>query len=438
MDPLSLLMQVAFYTLFAISLWRWARRRGPLELAVALVFAPLTALFTLSLLNAFAPTFTATVRPLLILILFLQPWFVVRLVDQIRPVARRIPLIVLLGGVVAAAAISALPGVGLVALAAVTFFFVVQVAAAVRLARDSRRRIGVARVRLMVAAIATALFGIALLVSGAASAANGGASVAAAVVTARAVILVAGVGYLWAFVPPDWLRRLAYRAMAFDLVRNLVSPEPGLEVGRLWADLASTARELLGARQVTILSAVDGLPLATAGAPRDATQPSNSAAEPPHGWRAALALALASSPAIVSKVEVPMRTGSPNRPARAGEHLVAEVEGRQLFVEDDVALLKMLGNLTARAVDREEALITLGQARHAIEESAAIKASESRFRALLEADPNAVLAMDEHQAVVWATRQAGELFGAKAQDLIGRPLADLVATPHDPRPSAGV
>jgi PAS domain S-box-containing protein len=115
--------------------------------------------------------------------------------------------------------------------------------------------------------------------------------------------------------------------------------------------------------------------------------------------------------------------------------VVADIEGRALFAEDDVALLALLGSLTARAVDREESLITLGQARSALEESVAIKASESRFRALLEADPNAVLALNEHQSVVWATRQAGELFGGEASALSGMALADLVALPHDLRPA---
>ena len=434
MDPLTLLLQAAFYALFAITLWRWARRRGPLELAVALVFAPLAALFFLSIVNGLAPDVAPVLRPLLILILFLQPWFVVRLVDQIRPVAPRVPLIVLLGGVLCALAVTVFTGVPVVTLTAVVFFFAVQAAAAGRLARDSRRRIGVARARLAVASLATALFGLALLVSGIASAANGGTAVATAQIASRSMSLLAGGGYLLAFVPPDWLRRFAYRALAFDMVRNLVAPEPGVEAGRLWADLASVARELLGARRVTILSDRDGLPLATAGLPQDAVEPVGQSDEAPATLRERVGRALASKPAIVSRVEVVLRDGASSRVALATrEHLVAEVEGRPLFVEDDVFLLSMLGNLTARAVDREEALITLGQARHAIAESAAIKASEGRFRALLEADPNAVLALDEHRSVVWATRQAAELFGAESHSLVGRALSDLVAVPHDAR-----
>jgi PAS domain S-box-containing protein len=177
-------------------------------------------------------------------------------------------------------------------------------------------------------------------------------------------------------------------------------------------------------------SAPDGLPLATVGESEDASQPVGSAEPAPATLAARIREAFRSKGGIVSRVEVPLRPGG------GREHLVAEIEGRALFAEDDVALLSLLGALTARTVDREEALITLGQARSALEESAAIKASEARFRALLEADPNAILALDRHNTVVWATRQAGELFGGDASALSGLALADLVALPHDLRSTA--
>jgi PAS domain S-box-containing protein len=438
-DPLVVLLQAAFYVVFAISVWRWIVRRGPLELAVAAVFAPIAALFLISLLNEAMPAAATALQPVLIGLFFLQPWFVVRLVDQIRPVAPRVPWLVLAGGVLASLAMILWSGVGIVTLAAVAFFFGVQGAAAVRLYRESRRRIGVARIRLAIAGLATGLFGLAILFAGAASAAANGGTTSTSQLFTRSTALVAALGYLVAFVPPDWLRSLAYRAMAFEVVRNLVAPDSGVETGRLWADLASTARELLGARRVTILAERDGLPLASAGEPHETARPIDAPPEdPPTGLIARLGRALASEPAVVSRVEVSLRGSSAvDAPEARREHLVAEVEGRPLFVEDDVALLSMLGALTARAVDREEALITLGQARSAIEESAAIKASESRFRALLDADPNAILALDEHEVVVWATRQAGTLFGTDAATLAGMNLGELIAVPHDLQPAGG-
>lgn len=431
MDPFTLLLQAAFYLTFAVTLWRWITRRGPLQLAVTAVFAPIAALFLLSLLNGFAPSLTPAFRPVLVTLLFLQPWFVVHLVDQIRPVSSRVSWLVLAGCAASTALVLIGTGIPLATLTAVVFFFAVQAAAAGRLVSDSRRRIGVARVRLATAALATALFGFTILLAGVASAASGGTSGPSIQIITRSLALAAGIGYLVAFVPPAWLRRQAYRLMAFDLMRHLVVPDADSSTGRLWADLASSAREILGARRVTILSAPDGLPLATVGDAEEASQPVGSPEPAPATFVARVRESFRSRGGVVSRVEVPLRPGG------GREHLVAEIEGRALFAEDDVALLSLLGALTARTVDREEALITLGQARSAIEESAAIKASEARFRALLEADPNAILALDRHDTVVWATRQAGELFGGEASALSGMALADLVALPHDLRAAAG-
>ena len=115
--------------------------------------------------------------------------------------------------------------------------------------------------------------------------------------------------------------------------------------------------------------------------------------------------------------------------------MVADIEGRPLFVGDDLALLADLASLTAHAIDREEMLIGLGEARREAEESRVARASEARFRALLEADPNPILALDEESRVTWATRQAGELFGCPVERLIGTQLGDLVALHKDETPT---
>src|SRR6185295_18466573 len=222
----------------------------------------------------------------------------------------------------------------------------------------------------------------------------------------RTMALIATIGYLAAFAPPGWFRRLVNRAASFHLVRTLVAPPTEVTAGSLWTDLARTAQEILGARRVSILADAPGAPLAVVGDPRpaDLTKP-RDAREP-----------------VLSTIELEVR------PQRAhGEHLIAEIEGRPLFVGDDLALLADLCSLTAQAIDREETLISLGEARREAEESRTIRASEARFRALLDADPNAILALDEDSRVSWATRQAGELFGAPVEKLAGLQLADLVA-----------
>ena len=418
MDPTTVLFQLAFVALFVVSVWRYLRHREPLQLSVVAVFGSFVALFLLGFVNALAPSLAPFARPALIAILFAQPYLILRLIDQIQPVSLVASRIVLLGAVVSIAALLAAPGQPISQIPAVGYFFFAELACAARFAIDSRRRFGIARVRLALAAVATGLFGGTILVAGIASAmANGGPSAPFAQAASRLLAVLAGAGYLAAFVPPLGLRRFAYRALAFNLVRNLVAPPAGTDEGRLWEQLASTAREILGARTVSILSEPAGMALATVGEPR-AGMKGGAAARSSGAMRA--------SEPTLSTVEVLLRGDG-----AVSEQLVAQVEGRPLFVEDDVALLQMLGSLTARAVDREHVLIGLGETKRALEESATIKVSEARFRALLEAEPNAILALDENDRVTWATRQAGELFGAPTAKLVGVPLSELVVLHHD-------
>ena len=149
---------------------------------------------------------------------------------------------------------------------------------------------------------------------------------------------------------PAWFRRVINRAASFQLVRALVAP-PTEQTSGLWVDLATTAREILGARRVSILPGAPGAPLAEVGERAPESAP-DSDLKP-----------------FLSTVELPIRPGSDQT-----ERLVADIEGRPLFVGDDLALLTDLGSLTAHAIDREEMLIGLGEARREAEESRSVRA----------------------------------------------------------------
>src|SRR3974377_1354989 len=129
-DPLLVLLQAAFYVVFAVSVWRWATRRGPLEPAVVSVFRPIALLFLTSLVNVVDPQLVPIFWPFLIAAFYLQPWFVLRLVDLIRPGARRVSWLRLAGGVVSAALTIVFGSASVAALLAGVFFFAVQGAAA--------------------------------------------------------------------------------------------------------------------------------------------------------------------------------------------------------------------------------------------------------------------------------------------------------------------
>lgn len=435
MDPVTTALQLGFYVLFLVSVWEYIRRRGQLELSVVAIFGSIAALFFLTFLNALWPEISAIARPVLIAILFAQPYLVVRLIRQIRPVASLRMRIALAASVAAWAAVVLLPvavpearTVGV--LFAVGCFAAVEIAAATWFALHSRRRFGVARVRLASAAIATALFGASILLAGISSAGRGPSAAATdSQAVTRLLVLMATIGYLGAFVPPRWFRRFINRAASYELVRRLVAPSLETSAGSLWTDLASTAREILGASRVTIIPAgAVGTSATTAAA-----SPGPEVVEPFDPVVAPLAvvgdpgaLSDATNAGDLSTVELAIR---PER--EASERLIAIVEGRQLFADDDLALIADLAGLTAHAIDREDMLIGLGQARREAEESRTIRASEARFRALLDADPNAILALDEEGRVTWATRQAGDLFGCDVDRLIGTPLGDLVALHKD-------
>jgi PAS domain S-box-containing protein len=432
LDPITFALQLGFFVLFGVSVWQFMQHRGPLELSVMAIFGSILALFVLSFLNALEPALTPVARPILIAILFAQPVLVLRLIALIHPLRPMLLRIAFVGGVAAWASVVLLPvavpaarSLGIVI--AVVYFSAVEVGAAARFAIDSRRRYGVARIRLASASVATALFGVSILLAGLTSVARapGTTSSDSATVT-RLLVLIATLGYLGAFVPPGWFRRVVNRSASFHLVRTLVSPPTEMSPGALWTDLAKTAREILGASRVSILPAAPGAPLATVGErPGDraevggdssSTSPAPSAGERP----------------VVSTIDLPVRPES-----EASERLVAEIEGRPLFVGDDLALIADLASLTAQAIDREGMLIGLGEARREAEESRSIRSSEARFRALLEADPNAILALDEVSKVTWATRQAGELFGCDDHRLVGMALADLVALHKDETATTG-
>jgi PAS domain S-box-containing protein len=417
-DPITTGLQLGFFVLFGVSVYQFARHRGPLELSVLAIFGSFAALFLLSFLNALVPSLTPVARPVLIMLLFAQPLFVVRLLDQIRPVRPIVKRVAILGAIAAWEAIVLLPDIGtnlgipnldsIGIVSACFFFLAVELWAAARMAGLSRARHGVARVRLAFASVATALFGASLFLAGLFSVTRApGAAATDSTTITRTLALLATVGYLAAFVPPGWFRRFVNRAASFHLVRTLVAPPTEVTAGNLWTDLATTAREILGARRVSILPTAPGAPLAVVGehvpdVPGTTRQP------------------------VVSTIELPVR---PDR--QDTERLVADIEGRPLFVGDDLALLADLCSLTAHAIDREEMLIGLGEARREAEESRSVRANEARFRALLEADPNAILALDEDSRVSWATRQAGDLFAASVDRLVGLNLSDLVAMHKD-------
>ncbi len=422
MDPVILLINSIFFVLFGVALWRWLLHRGPVELGVVAVFSTTAALFLLSFISAFTPGLVAIVRPVSYAALVAQPYLIIRLLDQIWPVPRWASWAALAGFLVVLAGLLGVgPGSLPVILALVAYFFVGESAAAIQFIRLAGRRRGVHRSRLTMAGIATGLFGLVIVIAGLGSAAsNGSATAPPVLVASRLLALLAALGYLAAFVPPRWVMGFFHRAAAFDHARGVVAARPGDGPRVLWSQLAEAAEAILGATHVQILD--------MAGRPVELDRRAEAGGS-----------SAAGSTATDSGLR-PDRTGEITVPivvdGRRAATLVARLEGRPLFVEDDIAIVTLLGSLTARAVRHGEDLVQLQATELALEQAAAIRASEARFRILLEADPNAILATDDAGRISWSTRSSEALFGYRAGELVGRELKSLVDIPTTDR--AGV
>ncbi|MFL5646558.1 MAG: ATP-binding protein [Chloroflexota bacterium] len=417
MDPVALLIQAVFYLLFGVALWRYVRHPAAVERGVVAVFSTTAALFLISFISTFSPGLADIVRPLSITLLLAQPYLIVRLLGQIWTVPAWYQRAAFLAFVLSTVAVLVLGSRNTLAIVGVIAYFgITELLAARQFLRIAREREGAHQLRLNLAGMATAMFGAAIVLGAAGSAAGGAAGSPASVqVVSRLIALVAALGYLAAFLPPRWLAGYFHRAAAFDVARQAVSLPAGQGAAALWRQLADASESILGTSRIRILDG-SGRPIeiGRSGPESAATEPAE-----PSG----------------SEIRVPLVVDG-----REQATLIARLEGQPLFVEDDIAVIALLGSLTARSAQHEDDLSRLRATERALEESAAVRASEARFRVLLEADPNAVVATDDAGTIIWATRSSVDLFGYPEHELLGSRLADLIdlagAEPESPAPES--
>jgi len=390
---LRILLEAAFFAVFAVVLLRYLRGRAPLDRDVLAVFASVAALFALGWIASLIPG-PDPVSTLAGVLLLAQPVLTLRLIAHFRTLPPALTAGVTVAFLAAAAwFVVGITGNRVATIFVVAYFVIAEIVAALYFVRASRTRVGTARARLIVAGAATFLFAAAVLVAGAGAVATAGAGTTPPAVTAvaRLVALAAGLGYLAAFAPPRWVRRIQQQAIAFELNQRLLGEEPGTPPEVFWRQLADAARAVTGASAALIVAAgPEGRLLATSGEweGRPEVGASLGRVVQPDGRGSTVTAdddvieTIGTAARGNTLIRVPL-TGSTGL---RGE-LIVIVAGSPLFVDDDVALLSILASRTLTTIEREEALADrsalVASLRRTNEELARASAAKSDFLAAM-------------------------------------------------------
>ena len=371
--------EFTFAVLFIRAFLGYLRRRDPLQHDVTLVFLPGAVLFCVDVANRLiagpSPTWLDSITQT---ILLAQPYLTVRLAARLRGVPTWLDRGVFTAYLLVAASllIVGAPVPPALLSVAIVLFLGGEAVAAGLLYGKARTRTGANRARLTVASAATVSFGCAAVLLAVASRPGTGPAFD---VGSRIVGLVSGLGYLVAFVPPRWLRRM-FSANAAQSVTERLLRAPVESPEQVWQIYAEIMRVQTGADAVAVLMPrPDGLLAPTAYAGPQIRTPAEL------GSADLTALIRAGQPAR-------LREGSPVLVTHYGDDLgddfvsvmsmpvPPDAEGavllfnrhRSLFSDDDLRLLAALGGQAGILADRQA--VTAAQRRMATELSASVEA----------------------------------------------------------------
>ncbi|GAA4591763.1 signal transduction histidine kinase/CheY-like chemotaxis protein [Actinoplanes octamycinicus] len=353
--------EITFAVLFLRALLGYLRRRDPLHRDVTLVFAPCALVFGCDVLWQTIGDRPAWTGALTAVPLMAQPYLTMRLAARLRHVPPALIHGTLAGFLLLAAPLVVAPRplpLGLIA-AEVAYFLAAEFTAAGLLYGEARARTGANRVRLMTAAAATLTFGVMIMLIGAAAGGNPGLRAAS-----RVLALASGLGYLVAFAPPRWLRRISSAAAAQSITERLLRA-PAESPEQIWQTYAGLMRVQTGADAVAVL-----LPR-----PDGALEQTGYAGPPQRGP----AEPIAADPARLIRHGRParLREGDPALVRHFGDDLrddyvtvlpmpvPPDVEGwvlllnrhRNLFSDDDLSLLAVLGGQAGLLAERQAAMV---------------------------------------------------------------------------------
>jgi signal transduction histidine kinase/DNA-binding response OmpR family regulator len=362
MDPVRLVVELLFGAILLSTVRRYLIRRDPVSRDVALAFSG----FGLTIVaEAWRWAFGDGVSVLGVvdlLLLLLQPVFVLHLVSQLRPLPRRLvpaAAVLIVGTAAASFALRAFPGATYLFAAS---FVGLEAVAAGSLVAEARRRRGPGGVQFALAAAATGLFALALVIVGLGVATGVGDAASA---TALGLSLVAAIGYLLAFLPPAPVRRIWHAQATVRYVHDLLG-DAGRPVEEIWSRLAIFATTLVGGTAVVVTVAPAGGGVVTSAAGPGASglrgmevsadalarlrAPATAGGDVPAEALGPIGRQLADAAAARFVGVVPL--GASER----APILVLLSRHRTLFTDTDQGLLATLGGHTAVVADRRAAL----------------------------------------------------------------------------------
>ena len=245
MDSFILVVEGLFLVLFLATLFRYLRQRDPVSRDLALIFSALAVLFVSEAVEQ------ATGSPLTVLsaigagLLIAQPVFTLHLVSLVRSVPRAFvwgSAALLVGATIPLFLLPAVPegtiGPRTVAgFVLVAIFVIVEATAAAYLLLEAIRREGPVAVRMGLAAISTGVFASALFASILGSVLSAPPELSRA--TAAGLALLAGIGYLFAFLAPGPIRRIWQARTTVDYTQQLIarSSDPVDAIWRGFVDM---------------------------------------------------------------------------------------------------------------------------------------------------------------------------------------------------------
>jgi signal transduction histidine kinase/CheY-like chemotaxis protein len=257
-DLSTFVLEAIFGLLSLATLVQFVRRRDALSRDVMLIFGSMAMLFLLAGVSALVGTLPTWVNGIGVAFLLAQPLLTLRLADRISPISRRVMLAATFafGLVALPLAILPRPMQLLWVLGGVLFFIVTDLMAAFYLARDARRRVGSARWRLAAAAAGSGMLALAILGAIVGRALPVPPEVASA--GSEVLAVAAGIGFVVAFLPPRWLRRVWNALASSRFIDDLMRVPADAGDGGVWQRLADLAQRTTGAEAVAVVAGPPG------------------------------------------------------------------------------------------------------------------------------------------------------------------------------------